>query len=240
MRLVSWNCKGAFHRKHDFVADLRPDILIVPECEKLSELSRPFDSKPVRSLEWFGDNPRKGLAVVSYGDYSLEIHPSYDPRHRWIVPLSIAGPFKFVLLAVWTLPLGKIPGRYVRPLFEAFETYKSLMNESDLVWAGDFNSNFNFDEPSRQYKFCDFVALLGQNGFKSLYHNQCKCEHGKEPDKTFYLYHHADKGYHIDYAFTTDKFHPNGYDVSIGTHAEWSKRSDHAPLVCDFYENQKT
>lgn len=234
MRLIIWNCKGAFHRKHDFVASLRPDILIVPECEKLSAVSQPFNSAPVRSFKWFGSNPRKGLAVISYGDYALEVHPLYDPSHRWIVPLSISGPLTFILFAVWTLPV-QATGSYVQPLFEAFEYYKTLIDCPEVVWAGDFNSNFVFDRPYRTYKFCDFVALLGQHGLHSLYHHQRECEHGKESDKTFYLYHHADKGYHIDYVFSSDKLHPHGFDVSIGSHDDWSKKSDHAPLICDFF-----
>ena len=237
MRLITWNCKGAFHRKHDFVAELNPDVLIVPECEKLSEVSRPFGSTPARTIEWFGSNPRKGLAVIAYGDYSFELHPSYDPRHRWIVPLSVSGPISFVLLAVWTLPLGNQSGRYVRPLFEAYECYKALMDSSEVIWAGDFNANFTFDRPAREYKFRDFVTLLSQRGFHSVYHLQHECENGKEPDETFYLYHHADKGHHIDYVFATDRFHLHGFEVSIGSHADWSKRSDHTPLICEFYEH---
>jgi exodeoxyribonuclease III len=233
MRLITWNCKGAFHRKHEFAVALRPDILIVPECEKLSRIQQMLDSRVVRSFEWFGSNPRKGLAVISYGDYKLDVHPSYDPSHRWIVPLSVSGPVPFVLLAVWTLPLGGYSGRYVRPLLEAFECYRTLMLSSEVVWAGDFNSNFVFDRPSRRYKFCDFVDLLRQYGLHSLYHHQNRCEHGEEPDNTFYLYHRVDRGYHIDYVFTTDRFHPHGFDVAIGSHIDWSKRSDHAPLVCD-------
>lgn len=185
MRLITWNCKGAFHRKHAFAAALRPDILIVPECEKPSdEVQQPLDSPGIRSFEWFGSKPTKGLAVISYGDYVLEVHPSYDRRHQWIVPLSVSGPVAFVLVAVWTLPLGNHGGRYVRPLLEAFESYKWLMNESEVVWAGDFNSSLVFDTPSRRYKFRDFVALLNQNGLHSLYHDQRKCEHGEEPDET--------------------------------------------------------
>jgi exodeoxyribonuclease-3 len=233
MRLITWNCKGAFHRKHDLAAALHPDILIVPECERLSGIQQPIDSRAVRSFEWFGTNPRKGMAVLSYGDYNLEIHPSYDPSHQWIVPLTVSGPTPFVLFAVWTLPRGGYSGRYVRPLLEAFESYKELMTSSEAIWAGDFNSNFIFDRPSRRYKFRDFVALLGKSGFHSLYHHQHGCEHGEEPDKTFYLYHHADKGYHIDFVFATDSFHAQGFNVSIGSHTDWSKHSDHAPLICD-------
>ena len=233
MRLITWNCKGAFHRKHDFVAAFHPDLLIVPECEKLSAVTQPFGSTPVRSFGWFGINPRKGLAVISYGDYASEVHPSYDPRHQWIVPLSVIGPTPFILFAVWTLPLGNQGGRYVRPLFEAFEFYKPLIDSSEVVWAGDFNSSFAFDTPSRRYKFRDFVALLSQHGLHSLYHHQRACGHGEEPEDTFYLQHNAEKGHHIDYVFTSDRLHPDGVAVSIGSHADWSKRSDHAPLICD-------
>ena len=233
MRLITWNCKGAFRRKHDFALALSPDILVVPECEKLSGVQQLLGSRAVRSFEWFGTNPRKGMAVVSYGDYKLQVHPSYEPSHQWIIPLSVTGPKPFILFAVWTLPLGGYSGRYVRPLLEAFESYKELMTSSEAVWVGDFNSNFVFDRPSRRYKFCDFVALLGQSGFHSLYHQQRGCEHGEELDKTFYLYHRADRGYHIDYVFAAAGFHPQGFNVTIGSHIDWSKHSDHAPLICD-------
>jgi exodeoxyribonuclease-3 len=234
MRLITWNCKGAFHRKHGFAAELRPDILIVPECEKVLGVTHSFDSAPIRSFEWFGSDPRKGLAVISYGDYSFEVHPSYNPCHQWIVPLSVSGPLTFVLFAVWTLPLGKGAGRYVRPLFEAFDAYKPIIDNSETVWAGDFNSNFVFDTPSRRYKFCDFVSLLSERGLNSLYHHQHECEHGEEPDDTFYLHHNVDKGFHIDYVFATQRLHQHGFQVTIGSHADWSKRSDHAPLICEF------
>lgn len=131
------------------------------------------------------------------------------------------------------MPLGDYSGRYVRPLLEALESYKDLMTSSEAVWAGDFNSNFRFDRPSRRYKFSDFVSLLSQSGFQSLYHQQHGCEHGEELDKTFYLRHRADKGHHIDYVFAASSFHPQGFNVVIGSHTDWSKHSDHAPLICD-------
>ncbi|MGB8170918.1 MAG: endonuclease/exonuclease/phosphatase family protein [Chthoniobacteraceae bacterium] len=240
MRIITWNCKGAFHRKHDFAVSLRPDILIVPECEKISSIAQSLGSAPVRSFEWFGSNPQKGLAVISYGDYSVDVHPGYDPSHEWIVPLSVSGPTPFILFAVWTVPLGKWGGRYVRPLLAALETYKNAMNGSEIVWAGDFNSNYIFDKPGRRFKFCDFVAILREQGLHSVYHHHRGCEHGEEPDKTFYLHHNAEKGYHIDYVFASERLLPHGVDVSIGSHADWAKRSDHAPLVCDFLSESAT
>ena len=233
MRVISWNCKGAFHRKLGCAAELRPDILVVPECEKLAALPQPIEGPAIRSYKWVGSNARKGLAVLSFGDYVLDLHPSYRPEHEWIVPLSVSGPATFVLFAVWTVPLGRQGGRYVRPLLEALETYRPLFGASETVWAGDFNSSFVFDTPRRAYKFRDFVSRLADLGLRSVYHQHRGCDHGEEPEETFYLYHHQDKGYHIDYVFASVGFHSSRLDVSVGTHADWSKRSDHAPLVCD-------
>jgi hypothetical protein len=234
MRLIAWNCKGALHKKHAFAAAMRPDILVVPESEKLSGMTQSLELPAIRSFRWFGSNPSKGLAAISYGEYVLEVHPRYEPRHQWIVPLSVSGPVDFVLLAVWTLPIGSRGGSYVRPLYEAFESYGSLTDTSDVVWAGDFNASVAFDTPSRRYKFRDFVALLNRKELHSLYHLQRKCEHGREPDKNFFLHHHASKGHHIDYVFASERLHPHGVAVSIGSHSEWSQRSDHMPLTCDF------
>jgi exodeoxyribonuclease III len=33
MRLISWNCQGAFRKKADIIMAQRPDILVVQECE---------------------------------------------------------------------------------------------------------------------------------------------------------------------------------------------------------------
>ena len=233
MRLISWNCKGAFHKKLACAVDLSPDILVVPECEKLAALPQSIQASAIRSYQWFGSNPRKGLAVLSFGDYVVDVHPSYLPDHKWIVPLSVSGPANFVLFAVWTLPLGHQGGRYVRPLFEALESYGPLFERSEVIWAGDFNSSFVFDTPRRRYKFRDFVAQLANRGLHSLYHRQRGCGHGEEPEETFFLYHRQDKGYHIDFVFASSGFHSRPIDVSVGTHADWSKRSDHAPLICD-------
>lgn len=235
MRLVIWNCKGAFRRKYDFMAELRPDILVVPECEKFSDLTEQLGALPLRSREWIGDNSRKGLGVFSYGEYQLALHPNYASQHRWIVPLVVSGPVSFVLFAVWTKPV-KTTGSYVQPLFEAFQHYKELINARNVIWAGDFNASYVFDKDYRQYKFRDFVSLLARHDLHSLYHHQRKCSHGEEPDKTFFLYHDPNRGFHIDYVFTRNELFPRGFNVTVGSHADWRQRSDHVPLVCEFLD----
>ncbi len=110
-----------------------------------------------------------------------------------------------------------------------------MMKGLDVVWAGDFNANFVFDRPSRKYKFKDFVELAGRHGLQSAYHQQLDCEHGMEPDKTYFHHHEADKGYHIDYVFSTENVRPQGCEVSVGSYDDWSKRSDHMPVIADFH-----
>ena len=122
------------------------------------------------------------------------------------------------------------------PLFEAFEHYKPLIGTSDAIWAGDFNASFAFDRPSRRFKFRDFVSLFTQHGFRSLYHEQRGCQHGDEPEDTFYLYHHAERGFHIDFMFASSGFQPSTFGVSVGSHTDWARQSDHMPLIC---ENQR-
>lgn len=226
MRLITWNCKGAFTRKRPAIEALHPDVLVVPEAEKLSTL---------RSVQWFGENPKKGLAVLSYGEYSLDVHDAYDPRHRWIVPIQVSGPMPFLLIAVWAMP-HETSRLYVQCLFEALETYKELLRWPRVVWAGDFNNNVALDRRRHALKFADWLARVETMGFRSLYHLHHRCEHGAEPHQTFFLHHDAEKPFHIDFIFAKPDEFPFGYDVEVGEHGAWSKASDHMPVVCSFRE----
>lgn len=87
MRLITWNCKGAFTRKQAVFSSLEPDVLVVPEAERFDVLGNVIGRPPVRSQEWVGENPKKGLAVVSYGDYSL--------RTTRLMSLDIDGSCRF-------------------------------------------------------------------------------------------------------------------------------------------------
>jgi len=34
IRLITWNCKGAYWKKHGFISALHPDVVVVPEFER--------------------------------------------------------------------------------------------------------------------------------------------------------------------------------------------------------------
>lgn len=232
MRVVTWNCKGGLHRKISYATALHPDILIIPESERIDSVPIELDGGIPSSVIWQGNTPRKGLAVIAYGDYHVQIHPGYVPEHKWVIPIIVSGPTSFLLFAVWTLPI-KETGSYVQPLFQALESYQDTFDDLPIMWAGDFNANFTFDVPRRQYKFRDFVSLLKERDIISLYHSQTDSQNGDEVDKTFFLYHHRDKGYHIDYFFACPQLRKDGFRITLGLPEEWLDKSDHLPVICD-------
>ncbi|MEP7384491.1 MAG: endonuclease/exonuclease/phosphatase family protein [Gemmatimonadota bacterium] len=234
--MITWNCKGAFERKHAAIVSLKPDVLVVPEAARISELSHVLGESPVNSVEWIGENPRKGLAVISYGDYSLTLHEAYDPRLRWILPLEVLGPSPFTLIAVSAMP-DTSTGRYIQCLVDACETYRDLLASSRVVLAGDFNNHVVFDSPRKPMKFVSLLATLGEAGFQSLYHLERGCAHGEESDPTFFLYHRVQHAHHIDFIFAKSAMIAPGFKMTVGDHTRWGKSSDHMPLTCAFDES---
>jgi hypothetical protein len=71
MRIVAWNCAMGLARKRDALLALQPDFAV------LSEVACPavLQSKVRRVGElptiWIGDNPHKGLAVISFAGSKL-------------------------------------------------------------------------------------------------------------------------------------------------------------------------
>lgn len=233
LRLVTWNCKGAFARKHAAIAALKPDILVVPEAGNFDTLDRVPGRRRVRDIRWIGDNPHKGLAVISYGNVTLTLHPSYDPALRWILPLEVGGPVPFLLFAIWMMPHAT-SGFYAQSLFEACDTYGALLEEPRVAMAGDFNNNVRFDRPRHPWSCARLLERLDALGLRSLYHLDRGCANGDERDATFFMHHDAAKGHHLDYIFAKPALYAHGFRLSVGTHADWSKASDHVPLACSF------
>ena len=206
---------------------------MVPEAGKLATLDRVPGRRHASDIRWIGDNPHKGLAVISYGDVTLTLHPSYDPALRWILPLEVGGPVPFVLFAVWMMPHAT-SGFYAQSLFEACDTYRALLEGPRVAMAGDFNNNVRFDRPRHPWNCARLLERLDALGLHSLYHLDRGCPNGDERDATFFMHHDAGKGHHLDYIFAKPALYACGFRLTVGSHAEWSKASDHVPLACVF------
>src|SRR5471030_1633970 len=101
MRIVVWNCNMGFHRKLPSLMELRPDVAVVPECAAPEILSKKSPLAATISNVWVEHKNNKGLAVFSFGEYTLRRHEPFCSDIHCILPVEVAGPQSFHLLAVW-------------------------------------------------------------------------------------------------------------------------------------------
>jgi exodeoxyribonuclease III len=231
MIIATWNCNMAFRKKASHMMRIQPDILVVQECEHPDRLifESPF-SEPLHKL-WFGDNKAKGLGIFAYSDFRLELHNSYDPSHRYIVPIKVSGAIDFNLFAVWAMD-DKLNrrNRYVGQVWNAVNHYSHIGEKTVIV--GDFNSNAIWDNerPLGSGNHSALVNHLSDRNIHSAYHHHFQEQHGKEHQPTFFLHRKIERPYHIDYCFLSEEFLNMLDAVTIGEHSDWIKYSDHMPV----------
>lgn len=234
MRIIEWNCQGAFRLKNKEIFELRPDILIIPECEREEKLE--FDKltpKPNDFL-WYGNTRKKGIAIFSFSDYKLNLLKEFNPEFRYIVPLEVSNKTNsFLLFAIWAMDNKQNPlARYIGQVWNAVNYYQATLTNNTIL-IGDFNSNQIWDEKERVGNHTDVVNFLKNFSIESLYHKQQNESHGQESLKTFYMYRNLEKPYHIDYIFASHDIIKNGYNLTFGNPMDWIDKSDHVPLILD-------
>ena len=102
MRLATWNCGMALHRKFDAMLRLQPDIAVICECaepERLQALAGSLDFGA--GAVWIGDNRNKGLAVFAFNGYAVRLAEPFYSTLRHVAPVHVTGPVECNLLAVW-------------------------------------------------------------------------------------------------------------------------------------------
>lgn len=233
MKLISWNCRGAYRKKASWILRKKPDILVIQECEYKDKLvfkdaPAPFD------LYWHGDGLKKGIGIFSYSDYKFSLLSEFEPKFRHIIPLRVTGnSSEFIMLAVWAMDSNiEREARYIGQVWNAINHYEKLLGGSTLI-VGDFNSNKIWDYKKRVGTHTDVVNKLATKGIQSVYHTYFNCEQGMEKNHpTFYQRRKGiERTYHIDYCFASGDLlkHLKSVDIS-----SFDPRSDHAPLEVVF------
>ena len=232
MRLVTWNCcRGAYHKKVPLINSFAPDIAVIQECAKPAAQDQ--------QCLWFGENPRQGVAVQAYGNYQLRAITPLADVPRYAIPVEVIGPLSFLLIAVWTQK--DRPHPYVQGLVRAVELYRNIFSKYPVVVAGDFNSNSIWDSlhPNGR-NHTGLVKLLFELGLESGYHAFHREEQGKESQPTFDFRKSANSPFHIDYCFVPSKWIPRLRRVEIGAYRDWTKHSDHRPMLFEISESDLT
>lgn len=134
MRLITWNCHhgGRVERAAE-LEYLGPNIVVLQECKKPESLDG-------ERLQWFGENPGKGVCVLASGDFTLERGPVEKSLTHSVFPVRVNGPTSFNLLAVhaWRRPT------YVEAVDHGITTYSQFLTSGISLIAGDFNSHWSF------------------------------------------------------------------------------------------------
>jgi hypothetical protein len=79
MKIIHWNCQGAFRKKSEQILKYNPDILIISECEEPSKLR--LDEMINRPIDyfWYGDNPNKGIGFFSIIQFHIKSRKHLTP-----------------------------------------------------------------------------------------------------------------------------------------------------------------
>lgn len=240
MRLVAWNCNMALHRKLDALLALRPDVAVISECAepaRLERLSRawPIEHDPI----WIGNNPTKGLAVLTFNGYRARLAENFAPYLRHIAPVHIDGPMRFNLLAVWAQNAneGSIRKHQLGALRRALTRYRDFLTHAPAIVAGDLNHNVIWDKPGWRINHATTVDTLGRLGLVSAYHAITGEAQGRETTPTIYWRDRARDGptYHIDYVFVPAAWLPAISAFHVGDFDDWCGNglSDHVPITVE-------
>ncbi len=233
MKIVTWNCQGAFRKKAVPIALYMPDVAVIQESEHPEKLHFTNGiSRPTAHL-WFGDDPSKGIGIFSYTDAEFEVYGGYDPSIRHCIPIRVNGRFSLNLIAVWAMNHEDRRLSYIGQVQRAIEAYREFIKQRDTFLVGDFNSNKRWDTP-RVGNHSKVVANLVDAQIVSVYHAHFKEQQGEETQSTLYMQRKRDKGYHVDYCFAPKAWVRRLKSFSVGSYTEWSELSDHSPLFAEF------
>ncbi|WP_419796859.1 MAG: hypothetical protein ACNI26_08365 [Terasakiella sp.] len=133
-------------------------------------------------------------------------------------------------LGVWTKQANSPTFKYIGQFWKYLQRHKQRLAEDEILIAGDFNSNTQWDKWDRWWNHSDVVRELEELHIKSLYHNHIGQAQGSELQPTFYMYRKQERPYHIDYMFGSEMFYETIINFQIFQEGKWLEVSDHLPL----------
>lgn len=239
MRIVTWNCNGAFRRKFESILEFKADIYIIQECEDPTKCRHQNYQEWAANYIWIGDNKNKGLAIFARPDIKLRkldwSNQYKDHNVKYFLPCKVNEDFD--LLAVWAHRNNSPNFGYIGQLWKYLQVNKDKLNTA--IIAGDFNSNTNWDQWDRWWNHSDVVNELKELRIESLYHKYSGEEQGSETIPTLYFQRKLERTYHIDYIFGSDRFYEGLARFEIGQADKWLGISDHMPILCEFEDKKR-
>lgn len=219
MKIISWNCNGAFRKKVQLFSPYNADYYVIQECENPKKFPFPDDFITLYRAVWTGLSDRRGLAVFVNHKHAISgIYSKFQSIHDIIVLKSE----QQTLLGVWTHK-----PNYIEDLYDFTVNYGNILNQNTII-VGDFNSNSIWDKSHGAKSHSCVVENLREKGLSSVWHTLNREVHGNESVATLFFHKNLNQPFHIDYCFA----HKNiMQSISVGKFHEWIAYSDHMPLT---------
>ncbi len=231
MKIITWNCNGAFREKFNYLIELHADIYVIQECEN------PYESKHqeyklwAKNYLWIGENKNKGLGIFASKDIKLEpinwSNNYKDHSVKHFLPCLVN--YEIQLLGIWTHQNNSPNFGYIGQLWKYIQVNKKYFQ--NIIIAGDLNSNSKWDQWDRWWNHSDVIKEFEELGIESLYHINFNEQQGKESKPTFFLQRKIEKPYHIDYCFASKKLSSKLKNVEVDKYENWKHLSDHIPMI---------
>jgi exonuclease III len=231
MKIVTWNCNGAFRKKFEHLVNINADIYVIQECEDPERCKDQSYKNWASNYLWIGNNKNSGLGVFAKENLLLKNFDWDSAGLQSFIPFTINN--EFTVLAVWTKQANSPTFQYIGQLWKYLQAHQSKLSSSKSIICGDFNSNVCWDKWDRWWNHSDVVSDLAKIDIHSIYHHANNLEQGKETSPTFYLHRKLEKPYHIDYAFASSSLLAS-VNLEIGKFNEWISFSDHMPVFFEF------
>jgi len=227
MKIITWNCNGAFRKKFHLLEQFNADIEVIQECENPEAATDEAYKQWASNFLWTGENKNKGLGIFCRASLKVKNNNWETNKTKYFISANIDN--KFNIVGAWNHHADSPNFGYIGQLWKYLQVNKSLMRQT--IIAGDFNSNKIWDEWDRWWNHSDVVRELEEIGIRSLYHEYFGEEQGKEKTPTLYLQKNIQKPYHIDYVFADKNAFKKIKNIKIGDKSDWLKWSDHMPMV---------
>ncbi len=199
--------------------------MIVQECEDDLDVPAGY------FFSWRGNNPRKGLGVLSKQKQAI-VSPLMKDEWTYFMPIAFP-ELGIRLLAVWAYNHRATrfsPIHIGRPI-EVLASASDWLSEGRSLVVGDFNNSIIWDKKEGLQNFAAIEMKLSELGFRSAYHSCTGEVFGAETRSTYYHTKSATKPYHIDYCFVHGSLAVD--NVSIPEYEHWREASDHVPVIVD-------
>lgn len=235
MKVMTWNCNGAFRKKYHMIDEINVEIAIIQECEDPKNATKPYLEWSGNYL-WIGQNKNKGIGVFVDEKITLESLNWSDKNSNYknetlesFLPCLINN--EYILIGVWTKRANSDVFGYIGQFWKYLQLHKDKLIDKKVIIVGDFNSNVIWDKWDRWWNHSDVVKELEEININSLYHVLNNEEQGKEKTPTFYMQRKLEKPYHIDYIFLSKNCIDINAPFVIGNKDIWLEHSDHLPII---------